>query len=310
MTPATHTEGRRPTRRGSPFPKKFFRGFAPGPHSPFGVFSHTSPNTRSTILAISHPLRLKRGQIGRARGLDVTVKSAAGFARHFAPTWQMVTAYKAGRLAAAEYAAEYRRILGDAPLCAWHALREAGLNRRSLRLLCYCRDGAFCHTHLLIDYAVSHFPRSFSDGRAPEDIPMPPTESPYRFTWDCSYQGAADYTVRGDGEPYRLLWRRSAPDPQLAGYRPGVYEREILPAVGTVRCYSPSRHLAEPVYRSFIAWLQREYERDLARHRAFRAEFNVPNTFPPPPVWPRPVVWDTETWTLHTPSWYTEEPTP
>ena len=37
---------------------------------------------------------LDRGQIGQKTGVDITVKSANGIARLFAPTWPMVTGHQ------------------------------------------------------------------------------------------------------------------------------------------------------------------------------------------------------------------------
>jgi hypothetical protein len=46
------------------------------------------------------------------RGVDVTVKSAKGFARSFAPTWKMVMGYKNGMQTEAQYTEKYVEILG------------------------------------------------------------------------------------------------------------------------------------------------------------------------------------------------------
>jgi hypothetical protein len=44
------------------------------------------------------------------KGVDVTVKSAEGFARSFAPSWSMVMGYKNGTLTEAQYTEQYMKI--------------------------------------------------------------------------------------------------------------------------------------------------------------------------------------------------------
>lgn len=110
---------------------------------------------------------LKRGQIGRVRSgilLDVTAKSASGWAVAFAPSWEMVSSHKSGTMGDAEYKRLYEAILDLAGEKAFDRLHQFGA-QGTVRLLCYCPDGRFCHTHLLIDYAVRRFPQWFSDGR-------------------------------------------------------------------------------------------------------------------------------------------------
>ena len=111
-------------------------------------------------------VKLTRGQIGRfTQGLDITVKSASGWARDFVPTWDMVMGHKAGRISDAQYTEEYTRILSQSH-AAVQELRALGLKQEGqVRLLCFCRDGAFCHTHLLIDWLVANYPDAFEDGR-------------------------------------------------------------------------------------------------------------------------------------------------
>lgn len=112
-------------------------------------------------------VRLRRAQIGKSSGgLDVTVKSSSGWAAAFAPTWEMVSGYKAGRLSDAAYGKLYEEILDRAGAEAFRRLHACGSERGgSLTLLCYCPGGRFCHTHLLIDHAVRKYGELFSDGR-------------------------------------------------------------------------------------------------------------------------------------------------
>jgi hypothetical protein len=112
--------------------------------------------------------RLMRAQIGRGvQGIDTTVKSAQGIWRAFAPQFSMVMGHKAGTVSDAQYIAHYEPILARVPAIVWDTLAE----RETQTLLCYCRDGWFCHTHLIIAYAVQHWPERFQDGRSREHPP-------------------------------------------------------------------------------------------------------------------------------------------
>jgi DNA polymerase III epsilon subunit-like protein len=109
---------------------------------------------------------LKRGQIGRTKGIDITAKSSAGWATVFAPTWEMVSGHKDQTMGDIEYAGLYTTILDVAGEESFKRLWQTGLdNGNRLTLLCYCPRGVFCHTHLLIDYAVRRYPQLFQDGR-------------------------------------------------------------------------------------------------------------------------------------------------
>jgi len=119
---------------------------------------------------MSAKIRLKRGRIrsGRSSGVDVTVKSATiDWARALAPTWDMVSGHKSGSLSDAEYVQQYRSILERAlSHGVFDKMCEHGRqNGNRLTLLCYCPGGKFCHTHLIIDYAVEKRGDLFEDGR-------------------------------------------------------------------------------------------------------------------------------------------------
>lgn len=113
-------------------------------------------------------LSLKRAPIrwGGKAGLDVTIKSAEGFARAFVPTWDMVMDHKAGKLSDEEYTRLYIEILDQIPQPVWEALYRYGMENYhgELYLLCYCGDGKFCHTKLLAAEAVRRYPKAFVDG--------------------------------------------------------------------------------------------------------------------------------------------------
>lgn len=135
---------------------------------------------------------LKRGQIGKVRGdrlLDVTVKSATGWAAAFAPTWEMVSGHKDGTMGDAEYRERYEAIL-DASGDAFDRLRQLGAEG-PVKLLCYCPDGRFCHTHLMIDYAIKKHPQWFSDGRVRQ------TTSKKRIGGRMKYLLAVDLETTG-----------------------------------------------------------------------------------------------------------------
>jgi uncharacterized protein YeaO (DUF488 family) len=107
-------------------------------------------------------VKLSRAQIRHGvRGVDVTVKSAMGFARPFAPTWKMVMGYKNGTLSEAQYTEQYLKILDAVSVEAWRWLYAQAM-KDEVTLLCYCRDGQFCHTNLIIQFATEKYPKAFS----------------------------------------------------------------------------------------------------------------------------------------------------
>ena len=107
-------------------------------------------------------VKLSRAQIRPGvRDVDVTVQSAVGFARSFAPNWSMVMGYKNGTLTEAQYTEQYMKILNDVSVGAWRWLYAQAVNGEVV-LLCFCRDGQFCHTNLIIRYATEKYPKAFS----------------------------------------------------------------------------------------------------------------------------------------------------
>ena len=109
---------------------------------------------------------LKRGRIGKSHGIDVSVKSATGWATALAPTWDMVFGHKGGTMGDVEYKQLYTGILETAGEDVFRKLWEAGIaNGGRTTVLCYCQSGHFCHTHLLVDFAVKKYPQWFADGR-------------------------------------------------------------------------------------------------------------------------------------------------
>jgi hypothetical protein len=111
---------------------------------------------------------LTRAQISRsilidpAHGvIDTSVKTSRGPWRAFAPTWAMVLGFKNGQVSETEYTAQYVEILNRVPETVWSQLAALPV----ATVCCYCRDTWFCHTHVLIDYAVRRWPGRFTDGR-------------------------------------------------------------------------------------------------------------------------------------------------
>lgn len=73
--------------------------------------------------------------------MDVTVKSAVGCARSFAPAWRMVMGYKNRTLAEAQYIEQHMKILGAVSVEARCWLHAQAAEGGEVVLLCYCRDG-------------------------------------------------------------------------------------------------------------------------------------------------------------------------
>ena len=78
--------------------------------------------------------RLDRGQIGNAKGIDISVKSSRGQFRAFAPTWDMVMGHKRRDLSDEEYIARHRPILDRVQLAVWTTLAATP----TCTFLCYC----------------------------------------------------------------------------------------------------------------------------------------------------------------------------
>src|SRR5208337_588323 len=96
-------------------------------------------------------LHLYTGQIGKYKGpdaYDVTVKSGD---INFAPTWDIVQAWKAGEISWEDYSRRYRKLMLHSykrNQRVWHEILEKGV----LTLLCYCRANDHCHRYLLADF--------------------------------------------------------------------------------------------------------------------------------------------------------------
>jgi len=72
-----------------------------------------------------------------------------------------------------------------------------------------------------------------------------------------SYQGESDYRINGDRYSLRLF---AHDDGQ---YNPGVYDREILPCVGTVtRCFKSDGFPSDEVMELFPGYIAARYNFD------------------------------------------------
>lgn len=95
--------------------------------------------------------------------LDVTVKLSRGIGRSFAPSWELVMGFKKGLIPIASYADRYRRIyLAALTSGVVDTLLDQAAYLNDLILLCFCRDGYFCHTLLLCDWLNEEIKRRFS----------------------------------------------------------------------------------------------------------------------------------------------------
>lgn len=84
------------------------------------------------------------------RCLDITVKSGL---KLFAPTWEMVRAFKNGTLSEEEYTEQYKALMRQSykeHKGTWGRVLIDNRNS-TLVLCCYCKKGDFCHRHILAD---------------------------------------------------------------------------------------------------------------------------------------------------------------
>jgi uncharacterized protein YeaO (DUF488 family) len=109
-------------------------------------------------------VRLCRAQIGRGTdGVDVTRKSAKALGRPFAPTWSMVLGYKRGSISGGQYRQQYLTLLEALDPKAIEDLWRQGVSDGGVLVLrCYCKDGTFCHTYLLLEWLITRYPTRFT----------------------------------------------------------------------------------------------------------------------------------------------------
>ena len=85
--------------------------------------------------------------------LDITVKSGE---KTFAPTWDMVMAYKNKEINNLEYSALYGMLMDDSRAKFKRQWNEL-LSRDEVVLVCCCGQGDFCHRLLLANMLVNWF---------------------------------------------------------------------------------------------------------------------------------------------------------
>ena len=105
---------------------------------------------------------LSRAQLNRGIvGIDTTARSARGIWQGLAPRWEMVAGYKDRSLTDEAFTALYEQILDRVPESTWGFIAQMPTRV----FCCYCPDEWFCHTQLLINYAIRRWPDRFIDGR-------------------------------------------------------------------------------------------------------------------------------------------------
>lgn len=93
--------------------------------------------------------------------IDTTVRSGNDLIKeNLAPTWDMVAGIKAGKLSESDYSAMYLdriRHMNEACVHQFERLAYGEGDVTDVVLGCYCREGAFCHRHLLQRYLCDTF---------------------------------------------------------------------------------------------------------------------------------------------------------
>ena len=101
-------------------------------------------------------LKIKSGNINAYKDtdkLDITVMSAKGVGKYFAPTWEMVKGFKNGKLSWAEYESMYLEKLRQLWISNRWVFREL-FNLDSVTFVCYCKNDIQCHRRLLREIIV------------------------------------------------------------------------------------------------------------------------------------------------------------
>lgn len=105
-----------------------------------------------------YTVQLAQWRIAKAKGiklLDATVKSGSHV---FAPHESDLYAYKQEVIGPEEYTRRYTEKMRQSWLQhrpIWDTLQNAP----KLAIACYCKPGAFCHRHLLLNFIEAHLKR-------------------------------------------------------------------------------------------------------------------------------------------------------
>lgn len=102
---------------------------------------------------IIHTIQMAQWRKAKELGIeliDTTIKSGESA---FAPTWEMVRSWKAGRLGEAEYHKQYIALMRES-FHTHRALWEDLLAKERFALACYCKADSFCHRLILKEMLI------------------------------------------------------------------------------------------------------------------------------------------------------------
>lgn len=83
--------------------------------------------------------------------IDITIQSSRPPWNIFAPTWDMVGDFKAGRISEKQYTEKYIQLIRSRykrNKDIFHQLIDTALTQ-NVALVCYCPPETFCHRHLV-----------------------------------------------------------------------------------------------------------------------------------------------------------------
>jgi hypothetical protein len=119
-------------------------------------------------------IKLSRAQISQRfktnqiHCIDTSIKSAkTTLGKLLAPTWDMVMGSKRGTLSNSDYTKQYldllqKRYLQIQPLVLQLVNFCWAQDKTTVIFQCYCNNGDFCHTYIIIDWLMDHFPEFFN----------------------------------------------------------------------------------------------------------------------------------------------------
>lgn len=105
-------------------------------------------------------LQVGSWRLARDKGIpyfDITVRTGI---KAFAPTWDMVSSYKAGALSEADYTSAYKQLMRKSIVSHqkyWDELNDVP----EFAIMCYCPPGSFCHRLLLAQYLKAYLESKF-----------------------------------------------------------------------------------------------------------------------------------------------------
>jgi uncharacterized protein YeaO (DUF488 family) len=97
-----------------------------------------------------------------AIGIDITVKNAKPEHKCMAPTWDMVMGHKSKKMSDKEYTVAYEKIINNNIEKILNLLNNT--KEDIIYFKCFCADGKFCHTYILIDYLTNNYSKLFKKG--------------------------------------------------------------------------------------------------------------------------------------------------